>query len=37
VLHALLGRLSGLVHALASATRADGGEGATYVMLRGGK
>ncbi|NVB83639.1 MAG: hypothetical protein HOV81_35020 [Kofleriaceae bacterium] len=37
VLHALLGQLSGLVHALASATRADGGEGATYVMLRGGK
>jgi DNA-nicking Smr family endonuclease len=37
VLHALLGRLSGLVHALASATRTDGGEGATYVMLRGGK
>lgn len=37
VLHALLGKLSGLVHALASATRSDGGEGATYVMLRGGK
>ena len=37
VLHALLGALSGVVHALASAARADGGEGATYVMLRGAK
>jgi DNA-nicking Smr family endonuclease len=37
VLHALLGSLSGLVHAFASAARADGGDGATYVVLRGGK
>jgi DNA-nicking Smr family endonuclease len=37
VLHALLGSLSGLVHALASASQADGGEGATYVMLRGAR
>lgn len=37
VLHALLGKLSGFVHAFASAARADGGEGATYVMLRGAK
>lgn len=37
VLHALLGKLSGLVHAFASAARVDGGDGATYVMLRGGK
>jgi DNA-nicking Smr family endonuclease len=36
VLHELLGPLSGLVHALASAAPRDGGEGATYVMLRGG-
>ena len=28
-------RCSGLVHALATAAPADGGEGATYVMLRG--
>jgi DNA-nicking Smr family endonuclease len=37
VLGELLGAASGLVHALASAAPADGGEGATYVMLRGGK
>jgi DNA-nicking Smr family endonuclease len=35
VLHELLGQLSGLVHALATASPADGGEGATYIMLRG--
>jgi DNA-nicking Smr family endonuclease len=35
VLGELLGELSGLVHALATAAPADGGEGATYVMLRG--
>ena len=35
VLNQLLGPLSGLVHALASAAPADGGAGATYVMLRG--
>lgn len=34
VLGELLGPLSGLVHALATAAPADGGEGATYVMLR---
>jgi DNA-nicking Smr family endonuclease len=32
----LLGSLSGYVHALATAAPSDGGEGATYVMLRGG-
>lgn len=37
VLGALIGELSGLVHAMASAAPADGGDGATYVMLRGGK
>jgi len=37
VLNALLGELSGLVHALASASPADGGNGATYVMLRGNR
>lgn len=37
VLHDLLGPLSGYVHALASAAPADGGEGATYVMLRGAR
>ena len=37
VLAALLGELSGLVHALATAAQSDGGEGATYVMVRGGK
>lgn len=31
----LLGPLSGLVHALATAAPADGGDGATYVLLRG--
>ena len=37
VIHALLGEMSGLVHALASAAPNGGGEGATVVMLRGGK
>lgn len=37
VLHQLLGPLSGLVHAFASAAPPDGGEGATYVMLRGAR
>ena len=37
VLGELLGAASGLVHAFASATPGDGGEGATYVMLRGAK
>lgn len=35
VLAQLLGPLSGYVHALATAAPADGGEGATYIMLRG--
>jgi DNA-nicking Smr family endonuclease len=35
VLAELLGPLSGFVHALATASPADGGEGATYVVLRG--
>jgi len=35
VLHELLGDLSGLVHALSTAAAPDGGEGATYVVLRG--
>lgn len=35
VLAELLGPLSGLVHALATAAPADGGEGATYLILRG--
>lgn len=35
VLGELLGPLSGLIHALSTAAAADGGEGATYVMLRG--
>lgn len=35
VLQHLLGSLSGLVHALSSAAPSDGGDGATYVMLRG--
>lgn len=35
VLAELLGPLSGLVHALATAMPAHGGEGATYLMLRG--
>jgi len=37
VLGELLGAASGLVHAFATAAPADGGEGATYVMVRGGK
>jgi len=37
VLSELLGPLSGYVHALATAAPVDGGEGATYVMLRGSK
>ncbi len=37
VLGELLGPLSGFIHALSTAAPADGGEGATYVMLRGGK
>jgi len=37
VMQQLLGALSGFVHAFASAAPADGGEGATYVMLRGGR
>lgn len=37
VLSELLGACSGFVHALATAAPADGGEGATYVMLRGRK
>jgi len=35
VLAELLGPLSGFVHALATAVPADGGEGATYLALRG--
>lgn len=35
VLAALLGPCSGYVHALATAAPADGGEGATYILLRG--
>jgi DNA-nicking Smr family endonuclease len=35
VLAELLGPLSGFVHALASASPSDGGDGATCVMLRG--
>jgi DNA-nicking Smr family endonuclease len=35
VLGELLGPLSGFVRALATAVPADGGEGATYVLLRG--
>lgn len=35
VLAELLGPLSGLVRALSTAAPPDGGEGATYVMLRG--
>ncbi|HEY0190077.1 MAG TPA: Smr/MutS family protein, partial [Kofleriaceae bacterium] len=34
VLGELLGPLSGLVHAMATAAPADGGEGATYVLVR---
>lgn len=37
VLGQLLGDCSGFVHALSTAASADGGEGATYVMLRGGR
>ncbi|HEY5920647.1 MAG TPA: Smr/MutS family protein [Kofleriaceae bacterium] len=37
VLQHLLGALSGLVHAFASAAPPDGGHGATYVMLRGAR
>jgi DNA-nicking Smr family endonuclease len=37
VMHQLLGSLSGMVHAFASAAPPDGGEGATYVMLRGAR
>ncbi len=37
VLADLLGPCSGFVHALATAAPSDGGEGATYVMLRGRK
>jgi DNA-nicking Smr family endonuclease len=37
VLAELLGPASGLVHAFASAVPADGGEGATYVVLRSGR
>jgi DNA-nicking Smr family endonuclease len=34
VLAELLGPLSGLVHALATAAPPDGGEGATYIVVR---
>lgn len=37
VLSELLGPLSGFVHAFATAVPADGGEGATYLMLRGAR
>jgi DNA-nicking Smr family endonuclease len=37
VLVELLGPLSGVLHAMASAAPSDGGEGATYVMLRGAR
>ncbi len=37
MLHELLGPLSGLVRALATAAPTDGGEGATYILLRGRK
>lgn len=37
VMTALLGELSGFVHALASAAPSDGGDGATYLMLRGAR
>jgi DNA-nicking Smr family endonuclease len=37
VLGDLLGELSGLIHALSTAAPAEGGEGATYVMLRSQK
>lgn len=34
VITAMVGSMSGLVHGFASAARSDGGEGATYVMVR---
>lgn len=37
VLGELLGPLSGLIHALSTAAPQHGGEGATYVMLRGNR
>lgn len=37
VLSELLGACSGYVHALASAAPPDGGEGATYILLRGSR
>jgi DNA-nicking Smr family endonuclease len=37
VLAELLGALSGCVHAFASAAPGDGGEGATYIMVRGSR
>jgi DNA-nicking Smr family endonuclease len=37
VLTELLGPLSGMVHAFSSAAAAAGGDGATYVMLRGAR
>lgn len=37
VLSELLGPLSGLVQAMATAQPSDGGEGATYVLLRGAR
>jgi len=37
VLGELLGPLSGFIHALSTAAPSDGGEGATYVMLRGSR
>jgi DNA-nicking Smr family endonuclease len=37
VLSQLLGPCSGFVHALASAAPSDGGEGATYILLRGAR
>lgn len=36
VLNELLGALSGFVHAMSCAAPSDGGDGATYVLLRGG-
>lgn len=37
VLEQLLGPMSGLVHAFSTAAPADGGEGATYILLRGAR
>lgn len=37
VIAELLGPLSGLIHALATAAPAHGGEGATYIALRGAR